>query len=92
MLADPKMPGALEVADESWFVYVNHHKTIVKVLSFDGGGYRVWAKRLEAGRLKSNFPNAPLPFPQVEPITCRRLSNTSNVTAAGSNQVGPKRP
>lgn len=37
-------------ADGSWFVYVNRRRTIVKVLSFDGGGYWVWAKRLEAGR------------------------------------------
>ena len=33
-----------------WFVYVNRRRTIVKVLSFDGGGYWVWSKRLEAGR------------------------------------------
>ena len=33
-----------------WFVYVNRRRTIVKVLSFDGGGYWVSAKRLEADR------------------------------------------
>ena len=33
-----------------WFVFPNRRRTIVKVLSFDGGGYRVWAKRLDAGR------------------------------------------
>ena len=37
-------------ADGWWFVYVNRRRMIVKVLSFDGGGYWVWAKRLEAGR------------------------------------------
>ncbi len=37
-------------ADGSWFVYVNRRRTIVTVLSFDGGGYWVWSKRLEAGR------------------------------------------
>ena len=30
-------------ADGSWFVFVNRRRTIVKVLSFDGGGYWVWA-------------------------------------------------
>ena len=30
-------------ADGSWFVYVNRRRTIVKVLSFDGGGYWVWS-------------------------------------------------
>ena len=29
-------------------MFVNRRRTIVKVLSFDGGGYRVWAKRLES--------------------------------------------
>jgi len=33
-----------------WFTFVNRRRTIVKVLSFDGNGYWVWAKRLEAGR------------------------------------------
>ena len=31
-------------ADGSWFVYVNRSRTIVKVLSFDGGGY--WSEML----------------------------------------------
>ena len=31
-------------------MFVNRGRTIVNVLSFDGGGYWVWAKRLEAGR------------------------------------------
>ena len=34
----------------NWFVFVNRRQTIVKVLAFDGDGYWIWSKRLEAGR------------------------------------------
>ena len=45
--------------DGSWFVYVNRRRTIAKVLSFDGRGYWVWSKRLEAGRFGSRGARRP---------------------------------
>ncbi len=33
-----------------WFVFVNRRRTLLKVLAFDGDGYWIWSKRLEAGQ------------------------------------------
>ncbi len=33
-----------------WFVFVNRRCTLLKVLAFDGDGYWIWSKRLEAGQ------------------------------------------
>ena len=32
------------------FVFINKRQTYLKVLYFDGAGYCIWAKRLEAGQ------------------------------------------
>ena len=37
-------------SDGSWFVFVNRRRTMLTVLAFDGDGWCIWAKRLEAGR------------------------------------------
>ena len=37
-------------SDGSWFVFVNRRRTMLKVLAFDGDGWRIWSKRLESGR------------------------------------------
>ena len=34
----------------NWFVFVNRRRTMMKVLAFDGDGYWIWSKRLEAGQ------------------------------------------
>ena len=34
----------------NWFVFINKRQTMLKILSFDGDGYWIWSKRLEAGR------------------------------------------
>ena len=31
-------------------MFVNRRRTMLKVLAFDGDGWCIWAKRLEAGR------------------------------------------
>ena len=33
-----------------WFVFINRRRTMIKILSFDAGGYWVWSKRLEQGQ------------------------------------------
>ena len=37
-------------ASGNWFVFVNRRRTMMKVLAFDGDGYWIWSKRLEAGQ------------------------------------------
>lgn len=37
----------------SLFAFVNRRRTMMKVLAFDGDGYWIWSKRLEAGRFAS---------------------------------------
>lgn len=37
----------------SWFAFVNRRRTMMKVLAFDGDGYWIWSKRLEASRFAS---------------------------------------
>ena len=39
------------------FVIVNRRRTMMKVLAFDGDGYWIWSKRLEAGRFESGDEN-----------------------------------
>ena len=33
-----------------WFVFINRRRTQLKLLAFEGDGYCVWSKRLEAGQ------------------------------------------
>ena len=45
-------------ASGSWFAFINRRRTMMKrtmmkVLAFDGDGYWIWSKRLEAGRFAS---------------------------------------
>ena len=47
----------LDPLSGSLFAFVNHRATQIKVLYFDRTGLCVWAKRLEQGRLISNWAN-----------------------------------
>ena len=33
-----------------WFAFINRHRTQMKILAFEEGGYCVWSKRLEKGQ------------------------------------------
>ena len=43
-----------------WFVFVNRRRTLLKVLAFDGDGYWIWSKRLEAGQFAAPVKWTPL--------------------------------
>ena len=47
-----------------WFVFVNRRQTMLKILAFDGDGYWIWSKRLEAGRYatRSETPSGKVPL------------------------------
>ena len=33
-----------------WFVFINRRRSQLKILTYEEGGYCIWAKRLERGR------------------------------------------
>ena len=35
-----------------WCVFVNRRRTMMKILSFNRDGFRIWSKRLELGRFE----------------------------------------
>lgn len=47
--------------DGGLYVFINRRGTQIRVLYFDRSGFRVWAKRLEAGRFVSNWRAARTP-------------------------------
>jgi transposase len=49
---------AAESADRQFIAFINHRATQIKVLYFDRTGLCVWAKRLEQGRLVSDWRDA----------------------------------
>lgn len=51
-----------------WFVFVNRRRNQIKILTWEEGGYCVWAKRLEWGRFA---------LPQSADTIKRGLSRTA---------------
>ena len=43
----------------NWYTFVNRRQTISKILAFDGDGYWIWSKRLEAGRFATRGETDP---------------------------------
>ena len=46
-------------ASGQYFIFFNRRKTQIKILYFDGSGFCIWTKRLEAGQFNFNKTSAP---------------------------------
>jgi transposase len=49
------------------FIFINRRGTQLKCLYFQAGGYCVWSKRLERGRLRRCHRSQVRPFPSAMP-------------------------
>ena len=48
-----------------WFVFVNRRANRMKVLCFEGDGYALWSKRLEAGTFALPHDKGELTLPEL---------------------------
>ena len=69
-----------------WFVFVNRRRRLLKVLAFDGDGYWIWSKRLEAGQFAApgrSADNRVDLFPERECIRSRAVYMRVEITGRG---------
>ena len=52
-LIEDAFPGKLLTG--SLFLFLNHRRNLIKILSFEGDGFAIWYKRLEQGTFSACF-------------------------------------
>ena len=52
-LVEDAFPGKLLTG--SLFLFLNHRRNLIKILSFEGDGFAIWYKRLEQGTFSTCF-------------------------------------
>jgi transposase len=62
------------------FAFINRRATPIRVLYFDRSGLCVWVKRLEQGRLVSNWANVTSYEMDQVSVSIRHLSSTHNLS------------
>ena len=70
-------------ADGSLFIFINRRRDRMKLLHFDGGGYWMYYRLLEAGTFEEL---------KTKDNSCRLQIDVATVHVAGGSLAGPLRP